>query len=165
MRKIFLGAEPATSPVVQARKAATAFVARPPSIIDLALQFADMDGAFARHGGMVGGEELVHRMGALPGRPMSVLARWIVSRKVIAIDWQLTMLVPMFQFGSNPMKPNPACGRIVSMLSEVMDDWAIGLWFAKCNLLLGGTRPVDLLSHGPWEVLQAARAAISVAGA
>jgi hypothetical protein len=127
--------------------------------VDLQAQFVSMSNAFAPHGGMVFVDELVCSMRARVEQPISVMARRIVSREVIAIEWQHTMLVPMFQFDENSMNPRPACREILAELSEVMDDWTIALWFATCNPLLDGVPPVDMLSPGWNKALQAARAA------
>lgn len=49
----------------------------------------------------------------VPGdpQPISVQARRIVSREVIAFRWQHTMVVPMFQFEENSLNPTPCPTR------------------------------------------------------
>lgn len=130
--------------------------------VDLQAQFASMCNAFAHHGGMVHADEVVRSMRGSVEQPISMLAKRIVSREVVAIAWQHTLLVPMFQLNENSMNPKPACRDIVAELTDAMDDWTIALWFATCNPLLGGVAPVDMLSPCWNKALQAARAARQV---
>jgi hypothetical protein len=129
----------------------------PPDGVDLRAQFARMCDAFAHHGGTVHADEVVGSMRGRVEQPISVLAKRIVAREVIAIEWRHTLLVPMFQLNEHSMNPKPACRDIVSELSDVMDDWTIALWFATCNPLLDGVPPVDMLSPRWDRPLQAAR--------
>ncbi len=130
---------------------------------DLDAQFTTMDLAFVRHGGMLCSDEVVCRMRDHKEQPISVLAKWIASRKVIAIDWRSSMLLPMFQFEPASFDLRPGCAEIVSELADFSSDWSIALWFAAPHPWLGDLPPVDVLSSRRHDVFLAARAARFVA--
>jgi hypothetical protein len=133
-------------------------VARAPTeTADLHAQFDCMCNAFAHHGGLVQADDIVRSMRGRIEQPISALARQMVSREVITVEWRSKMLVPMFQFDENSMDPTSACREIFTELSDVMDDWTIALWFATCNPLLDGMPPVDVLTPCWNKALQAAR--------
>ena len=138
-------------------------VAMPAGAGDLDAQFTTIDSAFVRHGGMSCSNEVVRRMRGHKEQPISVLAKWIASRKVIAIDWRSSLLLPMFQFEPASFDLRPGCAEIVSELADFSDDWSIALWFAAPHPGLGGLPPVDVLATRRRDVFQAARAARSVA--
>ena len=122
-------------------------------------QFAIMEAAFARHGGMSTSDEVACRMRDHREQPISALAKWIVSRSVIAIDRDSCMILPMFQFDPTSWNPRPECSEAVAELLDFFDDWNIALWFATSNPWLGGLPPVDALLPGRGSVVRAAKAA------
>jgi len=121
-------------------------------------QFAAMEAAYARHGGVLSADEVVQLMRGHCEQPISVLARWIVSRAMIAIHWHSGILIPMFQIDPLSRGLRPGCREIVAELKDVMDDWEMARWFAASNSWLGGLAPVDALASSWREVFHAARA-------
>src|ERR1700761_1176700 len=121
-------------------------------------QFEAMSAAFRPHGGFVNADDVTHRLRRLPEHPLSMLERWLVSRKVLNVWWRGQTLMPMFQFDLENMAVKQACARVVDELNAVFDDWELTLWFATPNTWLDGATPVALLASDAFAVLQAARA-------
>ncbi len=122
-------------------------------------EFARMETAYAKHGGMLRSEEVVRHMREHWEQPISVLAKWIVARAMVTIDWRYELLVPMFQIDTRSQGLRPGCREIIAELRDVMDDWDIAHWFAAGNPWLDGAAPVDMLDPSWREALQAARVA------
>jgi hypothetical protein len=120
-------------------------------------QFATMDGAFARHGGMVRADEAAWLLRRHAGRPISALARWIVERRVVSFTWQERLLVPLFQFTPCEMRLRAGVTEAARALATRFDDWAIALWFAQPNEWLDERAPVDVIEIDPAAVTMAAR--------
>jgi hypothetical protein len=123
------------------------------------IQLSAIEIAYARHGGMLRADEVVLRMRSDWDQPISVLARWIVSRAMITIDWHSEMLVPMFQIDFTSRGLRAGCREVVAELNDVMDGWEMARWFATSNPWLGGLAPVDMLAVSWRNVVDAARIA------
>ena len=121
-------------------------------------QFDAMSHAFRPHGGFAASDDVMRRLRPLSDQPLSMLARWIVSRTVLSVSWRDQSLLPMFQFDLADMSIKPACARVVAELKDVFDDWELALWFAAPNVWLDHAAPVALLADEEFAVLQAARA-------
>jgi hypothetical protein len=97
--------------------------------------------AFRRTGGLVSGEELTLVLRRRTSQPISMLARWIVERRVVSFGLRGEYLVPMFQF-EGPTWPCGAASRpVLAELKGVFDDWDLATWFALPNDWLGGHAP------------------------
>jgi hypothetical protein len=127
------------------------------------IEFARMESAYAPHGGMLCSDEAVRQMRELWDQPISVLAKWIVARTMITIDWRHEMLIPMFQIDLCARSLRSGCAEITMELRDVMDDWEIARWFAACNPWLGGLPPVDMMVMSSREAFHAARVARFIA--
>ena len=134
--------------------------ARPADVCQRAIgrQFDQIELAFNRHGGLLRGDEVALHMRRVFDQPISQLARRIVAREVIKIDWQSDMLLPMFQFDPATFALRPGCGEVMAELRDMMDDWDIAHWFATPCPWLRGIHPVDMIESCWHEVFQAARA-------
>ncbi len=126
-------------------------------------QFAAIETAYARHGGLLRADELVQQMRGQWEQPLSVLARWIVSRALISLDWHSDILIPMFQIDPCTGGIRPGCQAIVAELKDVMGNWEMVHWFAASDPWLGGLAPVDILPASWRDVFNAARVARFVA--
>jgi hypothetical protein len=122
------------------------------------LEFAVMRHAYRRTGGLVRGDEIARGLGERLEQPISVVARWIVSRTVVSFDWRSQILLPLFQFDAADMLPRPAIAAVVQELMNVFDDWELAVWFAQPNGLLRYAAPVDAIARDASAVLSAARA-------
>ncbi|MDP2019114.1 hypothetical protein [Hydrogenophaga sp.] len=128
--------------------------------------------AFSGTGGLVSGDDLAelirHRCevaGWLPeSLPVSLVARWIVSRAVVSLDSPWGPLFPLFQFNLPTASLVDAMAPLLDELRPVFDDVELALWFVTPNDWLGGARPVSAMHHSLPAVLQAARADRFVAG-
>jgi len=127
------------------------------------IEFSRMESAYAPHGGMLCSGEAVRQMRELWDQPISVLAKWIVARRMITIDWRHEMLIPMFQIDLCARGLRPGCAEIIAELQDVMDDWEIARWFAAGNPWLGGLPPVDMMVKSSREAFGAARVARFIA--
>jgi hypothetical protein len=122
-------------------------------------QFATMEHAFARHGGLVGGEEAAWLLRRHAGQPISALARWIAEHRVVSFTWQSRLLVPLFQFKPCEMSLRAGVAEAALALAARFDDWAIALWFAQPNDGLDERAPVDVVALDPAAVARVAQAA------
>jgi hypothetical protein len=127
------------------------------------IEFAAIESAYARHGGVLRADDVVQQMRGHWEQPISVLSRWIVSHAMITIDWRSDILVPMFQIDPCSRTLRPGCREIVAELKDVMGDWEMARWFATSDPLLGGLTPVDMLEASWPEVFHAARMARFIA--
>lgn len=126
-------------------------------------QFSTLCIAYDTHGGLVGGDELAHRLRPHLDQPISVVARWIVQREIVNIYWRSQWLIPMFQFSASDMRIHPAVRGAMTELTSVLDDWDIATWFVQPNTWLNDNRPLDRLQCDAAAVIRAARAGRSVA--
>lgn len=112
--------------------------------------------AYERAGGLMHADEVALRMRRHHDQPLSLLARWIVTRALVVVPWGRDTLVPMFQFDHTTMTPRAALAPVLHELTPVFDDLQLAHWFSAPNTALGGCMPMELL--GDDAVLQAARA-------
>lgn len=120
-------------------------------------QFLEMHRAFARSGGLAAGDEIARRLRRRAEQPLSTIARWIVDRRIVCIEWQSQTLIPLFQLDLHDISPKPEVAKVVNELRDVFDNWELALWFAQPNAWLDGACPVDAIPLKPVDVLQAAR--------
>src|SRR4249920_1970349 len=71
--------------------------------IECRRQYGIMERAFRQGGGIVSGDQLAHLLRSTSWQPISLLARWIVGRKVISFDWNSNTMLPLFQFDLSSM--------------------------------------------------------------
>lgn len=113
--------------------------------------------AFAARGGLASSDTILLQMREHTAQPISRLARWVVERRVLSIQWQATLLLPLFQF---QFPITECCAGLDAVLAEwegVMPDPQIALWFTEANATLGGACPAALIKQDPIAVLGAAR--------
>jgi hypothetical protein len=121
-------------------------------------QFLAMERAFSVHGGMASGEEVARQLRQRCDQPISMLARWIVSRTVVSVAWRAETLLPMFQFDRRDMSLRVPVVQAIAELRDVFDDWELALWFVQPSAWLKDSSPVDFLAQDGAAILQAARA-------
>ena len=113
---------------------------------------------YERTGGLMRSEDVLFLLRRRSSQALSLLARWIVDRRVVAFEWQADRLVPMFQFDLADMSIRPEAAAVLAELAGVFDDWELASWFAEPNAWLQGRTPVDALQADAQAVLDAARA-------
>jgi len=121
-------------------------------------QFVAMVQAFRATGGVVCGDELACLLRRRSKQPISIVARWIVSRQVVSFEWQSQTMLPLFQFDPSDMALRPCVMEIVGELVDTYDDWGAAVWFASPNAWLDGAMPLKRVDTDTKEVLDAARA-------
>jgi hypothetical protein len=114
--------------------------------------------AFQRTGGLASGAELTFLLRRRTSQPISMLARWILERRVVSFGWKGEYLLPMFQFDKADMTVRRHVSRVLDEFDGTFDDWDLATWFALPNTSLGDDAPVDVLPLDPHGVLEAARA-------
>jgi len=120
-------------------------------------QLAMVD-AYRRTGGLVSGNEVALLLRRHSTQPLSLLARWIVTRRVVSYVWQSEIMVPLFQFDRRDMSLRQASSEVVDELAGTFDDWELAAWFTQPNSWLHDAAPVELIDVDQAAVLQAARA-------
>jgi len=91
-------------------------------------------------------------------QPISLLARWIVGREVLSLDWQGQTWLPMFQFQGPSLVLRPALRPVLADLGDVFDSWELLEWFTQPNGWLHGALPAQAIASDPAAVAEAARA-------
>lgn len=113
---------------------------------------------FERSGGLASAEQVVELVRKHSDQPISRLARWIVSRQVLCLEWRSQTLLPMFQFDVLSMEPWPGVSQALAELPAAYDDWDLMIWFSQPSPWLDARTPADLIVADLPAVLQAARA-------
>ncbi len=121
-------------------------------------EFLVMSRAFAPTDGIATADEVERLVRRHWEQPISMLARWIVSREVISFKWRARTLLPLFQFDVPTMTLRGGVPAILRELTSVFDSWELALWFAQANAWLGDRTPVDCLRFDVASVIDAARA-------
>ena len=150
--------------------ARTIFTQRANAVVPL--HWLSTAAAFSGTGGLVSGDDLSdlirHRCevaGWLPdSEPVSLVARWIVTRKVISLHSPWGPMFPLFQFDLPTASVVDPMAPLLGELRPVFDDVELALWFVTPNDWLAGARPVAVMHLNLPAVLLAARADRFVAG-
>lgn len=122
--------------------------------------------AFADTGGLISGDELAERIreqclrdaSLCVSEPVSLVARWIVSRAVVSIDSPWGHLLPLFQFDLPRAALHPGVAVVLAELRGVLEGAELALWFVTPNEWLHGERPALAMQAALPAVRHAARA-------
>jgi uncharacterized protein (DUF2384 family) len=112
--------------------------------------------SYGVRGGLASPEGIVNLMRPYWRQPISILARWIIGRRVVSFSWRAQMLLPAFQFERPRMTPNPVVADCSLAFGESTDDEGFAAWFVRPCEWLDQRMPVDLLSMDPGAVIAAA---------
>jgi len=113
---------------------------------------------FATSGGVAAPTEVAERLRAKVRQPVSLLAHWIVDRRVIALPCGAELLLPLFQFDFAQGCLRNGLEPAMAELAGVMGADEIARWFAQPNGWLHGAAPAQTLLSDVAAVLDAARA-------
>jgi len=119
---------------------------------------AAMVQVYDRRGGLARSDEVLFMLRRRTSQPLSMLARWIVDRRVVSFEWQAERFLPMFQFDLADMAIQPGTAAVLCELADVFDEWETATWFAEPSAWLHGRVPVDVLESDLEAVVGAARA-------
>ncbi len=109
-------------------------------------------------GGLMRGDEVAGLMLQRGAGDVARLARWVVTRQVLSLDWRGDWWIPMFQFNLADMRLKNETGEVAGELAPAFDNWALAQWFATPNAWLHDRMPASVLGDDFDGVLQAARA-------
>ena len=109
-------------------------------------------------GGHIGCDDLMLLLDDRREQPISLLARWIVDRRVIHFQSEGQLVLPLFQFEFPGLNVLPAVAEAIAELGVCFDDGQMTEWFAMPNGWLQGASPAEAMALQPAAVLQAARA-------
>ena len=112
--------------------------------------------SYGVRGGLASPEGIVNLMRPYWRQPISILAKWIIGRRVVSFSWRAQMLLPVFQFERPRMTPNQVIADCALAFGEFTDDEGFAAWFVRTSEWLDGRMPVDLLSMDPGAVIEAA---------
>jgi len=115
-------------------------------------------GIFAAGGDAATGNEVAERLRAKVNQPVSLLARWIVDRQVVAFSCGSNLLLPLFQFDFGQGCVRSGVAPAISELAGVMTDDEVARWFVQPNGWLKDRVPAQTLLTDVPAVLAAARA-------
>jgi hypothetical protein len=121
---------------------------------DIAL--GELIGSYGARGGLASTDEVIGLMRPYWRQPISVLAKWIVGRKVVSFTWRTQILLPAFQFERPRMTPHQGVADCSLALADVMGEEALAAWFVSPCRWLGQKMPVDTLLDDPDAVVDAA---------
>ena len=121
---------------------------------DMAL--GELIGSYGARGGLASPDEVLGLMRPYWRQPLSVLAKWIVVRKVVSFTWRTQILLPVFQFERPRMTPHQAIADCSLALVDLMGEEAFAAWFVSPGRWLGQRMPVDTLLSEPDAVVDAA---------
>lgn len=107
--------------------------------------------------GLTTGDHLAWLMSDCVEQAVSVVARWIVARRVVCLRAQGQLLLPWFQFDRTTMTPRPEVVAVVDALHEWLDDGGVATWFVTPHGALEGQWPLRALRLDPSAVLNVAR--------
>jgi len=122
------------------------------------LGFRAMLDAYIAHGGLMTCEGLSGRLRGVDSQPLSRIARWIVARDIVTLEWEGVRLVPRFQFSPRDWSVRAGVTRVLIELRDTFDDGELAAWFATPNSWLAFRTPVQCVGEDDDELLQAARA-------
>ncbi len=118
----------------------------------------DLPRAYDACGGVIDCDALSTRLRDASNQPVSVLARWIVERRVVSFSWRGRTLLPAFQFDLAQLSPRDEMRDVIAELPDDFDEGDLADWFARDNVWLAGRAPAMAMASDLPAVLHAARA-------
>ncbi len=118
----------------------------------------DWAAEFLASGGVATSSEVAERLREKISQPVSLLARWIVDRRVVVLSCAAGTALPLFQFDFTLGCLRCGVAPVVAVLSEAMTDDQVARWFVAPNVRLNGAVPADTCQFSDPAVLAAARA-------
>lgn len=113
---------------------------------------------FGRSGGLLSEWQLLGRLrDQRIEQPISMLAHWIVDRRVLSFEAEAQTWFPRCQFESQCSAVVPVVEQVLVEFDEVLDREELVHWFMDISPWLGDQAPADMLQVDPRAVLEAAR--------
>jgi len=114
---------------------------------------------YAGVGGLLSGDQVAQRMSTHTDQAISLVARWIVGRRVVYVSLNRQIMLPVFQFDWDHGIPYSVVTEALDALRCWQDDRQIATWFVTPNSALNERWPLRLLHQDDRAVLSAASAA------
>lgn len=112
---------------------------------------------YAEQDELVTADQLASLLSERVDQAVSLVARWIVGRRVVSLSLNGYLQLPLFQFHRETLAPRPEMIAILDVLSAQLDEEAVAAWFVTPNPELEGHWPLRLLLRDSLAVLRAAR--------
>jgi hypothetical protein len=110
-------------------------------------------------GGLVTGDHLAWLLTDRVEQAISVVARWIITHRVVSLRPHGQLLLPWFQFDRQRLVPCPEVTAVIAVLRDRWDESEIAAWFVTQNPVLQGQWPVRAMQSDMASVLRAASTA------
>lgn len=107
-------------------------------------------------GGLASPDAIVQLMRPHWRQPISVLARWIIGRRIVSVSWRSRLLLPVFQFEMPRMTPSRTVADCSLAFGDLVDDEGFAAWFIEPSERLGGLTPLTRLDADADAVVEAA---------
>jgi hypothetical protein len=117
--------------------------------------FVGMLRAYRRSGGLAREAEILERSQACQCQGWRVEN---MGGTLVCFEWEHRFWLPWFQFDPADMSLRPGPAKVIAELTPIFDGWELAMWFARPNLWIADSRPVDLIDECLASVLGAARA-------
>lgn len=121
------------------------------------VDFATLKDAYRLLGGIARSEEVCVQAARHGVRDPEV-RRWLVGKRLFALDWSRESWIPLFQIERSDFSPRPVVASVMAELGPHWDAWRLASWFGAPHPALGGHAPAALVSIDPDRVVRAARA-------
>lgn len=83
--------------------------------------------------------------------------RWKSAGSIFALQLNGKDNYPLYALDEG-FRPVPVVKQVISLFGERKTPWGLAIWFGSANSWLGGSKPKDMLTTQPQQVLQAAQA-------
>lgn len=117
-----------------------------------------MTRVFTRTGGLVCADDIARLLRRHDHQPLSLLARWIVTRELVSVSANEQIFIPLFQFDLSSMTLPATLSAVLRELTPAFGEWDLALWFASPNAWLSNRAPAEVLWTDAALLLEAARA-------
>lgn len=111
---------------------------------------------YVASGGLISGDRLATRLSDHVDQAISLVARWIIMRRIICLRCQGQLMLPIAQLDSAGLYPCVTVEQAIKRLPSHWDELAIATWFVTPTPVLKGRWPISCLAVEPVAVLSAA---------
>jgi hypothetical protein len=107
--------------------------------------------------GLYDSDQVAEAAGSAATNRSATASRWLAAGRIFTVNHRGTRFYPGFQFGTDG-HPRPVIANVLEVFKPYgLDGWETALWFTTASGWLDDNRPVDLLTQGPEQIVEAAR--------
>jgi hypothetical protein len=118
--------------------------------------FVGMLEAYRNTGGLARAQEVFNLFKSHNDLGVTTLARWISLRRVLSLEWNADVWLPLFQFERQCMTIKPTFVPVLAELNQAFTPWELAYWCAQPHRWLDGDSPANMLDADAPRVLRAA---------